>query len=287
VDLRQELMRKIQENGLQVHFEDGVYTQEVETNTSLEALEDEDIDTVFLCVKSIHLTSLMEPLKVFEHTNAVFVCVQNGIDSEKVLAHHFDREKIFRIVPNFAGMILESGVVKQSFFHAPNFLGTLGERSFDKAKRLASLLTESGLETEFSLQYQKEVWRKSMLNSTLMPISVVSGATMSDLMQVGETRNLIEELLGELLRIAEAEGHCYEPDFMSRCMDYLSRAGHHKTSMLMDFEAGRPLEIPFLNEKFEEYAQKHDIHACKNKVLCRLIKSLIAQRDFHLQSKAS
>ena len=95
VDLRKELMRKIQENGLQVHFEDGVYTQEVETNTSLEALEDEDIDTVFLCVKSIHPPSKTRLLAsqtrlfifwgphiyflLFLETSGAQICVISGV----------------------------------------------------------------------------------------------------------------------------------------------------------------------------------------------------------------
>jgi len=285
VDIRQDLVDTIRQRGLKIHLDDETHVQEVEVFQSLESLQEREIEFLFLCVKSIDLSKLIEPLKPFRETNTTFVCVQNGIDSEEVLAGHFDRNTIFRVAPNFAGMTLEPGVVKQSFFHPPNFLGTRGKDGVDKGLYLAELLSKSGLKTEFTQQYQKQVWRKSILNAALMPVSVITGATMQDLMEVSETRELVNDLLGEFLRIAKAEGFLFEANFKQCAIDYLSSAGHHKTSMLMDFEAGRPLEIPFLNHKFEEYAEKHGIHACKNKVLCGLIEGLVAQRDFHAPPK--
>ena len=148
-----------------------------------------------------------------------------------------------------------------------------------KAQRLAKFQSDIGIETRYSECVQKEAWRKSILNSVLMPVSVTTRLTMSRVMGSPELKAIVEGLMKDFLEVARCEGYEYEPDFHDNAINYLSTAGDHKPSMLMDFEAGRPLEIDYLNNKIQEYADKHGVSCAYNKLLCSIIHGLLIDRD--------
>ena len=69
VDLRKDLVDTIRSNGLKIQFENENLTQKVEMYSSLEPLYGRGIKYIFLCVKSIHLSSLIDSLKAFQNTS--------------------------------------------------------------------------------------------------------------------------------------------------------------------------------------------------------------------------
>jgi len=102
---------------------------------------------------------------------------------------------------------------------------------------------------------------------------------MAKIMGNPELKEIVETLLKDFLEVAKLEGYVYEEDFFEKAIGYLSNAGDHKPSMLTDFEAGRPLEIDYLNNKLQEYAKKHNVPCKYNKLLCSLIDGLLLHRD--------
>ena len=56
-------------------------------------------------------------------------------------------------------------------------------------------------------------------------------------------------------------------------MNYLSSAGHHKPSMLIDIENGNPTEIDFINGKIVAYGNKFNIPVPVNTAIYSLIKA--------------
>jgi 2-dehydropantoate 2-reductase len=54
-------------------------------------------------------------------------------------------------------------------------------------------------------------------------------------------------------------------------MNYLDKAGHHKTSMHVDIERGSPTEIGFINGKIVEYGKLKGIPTPYNSTIVSLI----------------
>ena len=166
-----------------------------------------------------------------------------------------------------------------TFFHPPNYIGNLIPESAETAKNIAQLHNDAGIETKYAEKIKKEAWRKSILNSVLMPVSVTTRLTMAKIMGNPQLKAIVETLLKDFLEVAKLEGYVYEEDFFEKAIGYLSHAGDHKPSMLTDFEAGRPLEIDYLNNKIQQYAEKHNVPCKYNKLLCSLIDGLLLHRD--------
>jgi len=278
-DVLSHLIEALKEKGLQIVGVKELYARVDNAYTSIDQLHGIELDQIFICTKAIDLPGVIKKLEKLNLEKAYYIIFQNGIDNEEVLANHFPRENVFRGVTNYAGMIARPGVVKMTFFHPPNFIGNLVPESVEVAKSIAQLHSKAGIETKYTETIKKETWRKTILNSVLMPISVITRLTMAKIMGDPELKAIVAALMRDFLEVAKMEGHVYEEDFYEKAIAYLSHAGDHKPSMLIDFEAGRPLEICFLNDKIQEYADKYAIPCKYNKLLCSLIKGSLLHRD--------
>ncbi len=282
VDVRGEIVDAVNSYGIHlsgIMESDACVTKAV---TSIDQLGGLDLDHIFICTKAYVLPLIKDDLADLNNGRTSFVCFQNGLDLMELLRPCIDNRCIFRVAVNYAGMVTGPGHVEVTFFHSPNYIGCLecaGAGTIERAKEIAGLLSDSGLATEYAADIQKRVWQKVILNSALMPTSVLTRLPMNQIMEIPETREVVESHLDECLAVASAEGFDFGDDFRERALQYLSGAGAHKTSMLVDFEEGNPIEMDFLNAKIQEHAEKLGIECRQNKLMLALVKGLLHHRN--------
>ena len=244
-----------------------------EAQTGLDALKDRQFDYVVISIKTPYMDALI-PEIIKLKGDFVVVSLQNGIDNESFLAEFFKPERVLRIVVNYAGNMISPGKISMSFFHKPNYIGGVNrEMDPGPARKLAHLLSAAALDTEQVEDIRKFTWKKAILNSVLAPISALLGMTMAEVMTCRETRSLVEQMLSEGLAVAERLGFDYGENFFQQSLDYLSGAGHHKPSMLIDIEKGNPTEIDYINGKITAYGKKFNLPVPLNATITSLIKA--------------
>lgn len=232
-------------------------------------------DFLVVAVKACVLRSLLKELAKAVTPRTVIVSMQNGLDTEEVLAHAFDQNTILRFVVNFAGKVLEPGRVRATFFHPPNHLGcACRKEGCDNAHELAGLFTAAGLPTAPQRDIKRYSWEKTILNSALSPVSAVTGMTMREVMGAPDTRQIVEKILAEAIRVAARVGYDFGPGFFEHCIEYLDGGGPHKPSMLMDVEAKRETEIAFLNGRIAYYGDLHGCPAPHSELITHLVKAV-------------
>jgi len=211
-------------------------------------------------------------LKTVSKPGVTYVALQNGLDNEELIADIFGKGNTLRIVVNYAGNLIDNGRVRMSFFNAPNYIGMIDSKAEKKARTLAKVITEADLETEFTHEIKKYEWEKIILNAALSPVCALTRRTMRQMMQLKDTRNLAEGILREGIEVAAANGVHFKPDFLEFCMDYLDKAGHHRTSMHVDIEKQNPTEISFINDKIVKYGKAKGIPTPLNYTIVSLIR---------------
>ena len=274
IDIKKSHMDKIKENGLTLTHLKNFNVKFPTENIcySINDLKNKDIDTLFIAVKASHLEEILPQIKEIIKENTTLVSLQNGFDTEELIAEFVGQENALRVVVNYAGNVIEDGIIRFSFFNPPNYLGVLTNKAEEKAKKLAEIINSSGLETVFTQDIKKYEWTKCILNA-ISPVCVTTRTTMKQTMELQETRALCREILCEGINVARARGLDFEPDFLDKCMNYLDKAGHHRVSMEADINAGIPSEIGFLNGKIVEYGELESIPTPYNKIFVSLIKA--------------
>ncbi|MFD9958215.1 2-dehydropantoate 2-reductase [Amycolatopsis sp. NPDC058986] len=122
---------------------------------------------------------------------------------------------------------------------------SLGEPAGGVSERCTALseaMIAGGLKAPVEPRIRDDIWIKLMGNVAFNPLSALTRATMAQMCEHADTRALVATMMTETLEIAHAAGSDPRVSVEKR-IDGAWRVGHHKTSMLQDLEAGKPLEI--------------------------------------------
>jgi 2-dehydropantoate 2-reductase len=218
-------------------------------------------DAVFLGVKAHALTDLAPRLKPLLGPETVVVSTQNGIpwwyfqrhggeleglrlervDPGGAIAAAIEPERVIGSIAYFSTEIVEPGVIKHIEGNRLSLGEPDGTRS-DRARRLAEALIPGGLRCPITARFRHEIWVKLLGNVAFNPASVLTGATLVQMAQHPEVSRLVREIMAEVEAVAAKLG-LELPISIDQRMAGAEKVGAHKTSMLQDLEAGRPLEI--------------------------------------------
>ncbi len=125
---------------------------------------------------------------------------------------------------------------------------TLGEPDGTRSPRIEALsqaLMAAGFKAPVARDIRSEIWVKLWGNLSFNPISALTQSTLQDICRYPPTRELAATMMREAQAVAEALGVQFKIGLEQRIAG-AEAVGAHKTSMLQDVEAGRPLELDAL-----------------------------------------
>lgn len=217
-----------------------------------------DIDMVILSTKvlpEIDRVSLLKPVADLP-SHPPLVLIQNGIGIEEEIVAAFPDNPVISCIAYIGASRSEINHIHHS--GAGRLIaGEVNRSSGGKLKKLAELFRAGGVECEISRNIALERWRKLLWNLPFNPLSVLGGGLNTrELCDGGEVESLCSKLMDEVIEVANA---CQVP--LTRAMadeqlEYTRNFPAYKTSMLQDFEAGRPLEVDAVIGNFVAIARR-------------------------------
>ena len=218
-------------------------------------------ETIFLCVKAHGLPPLAQQLAPVLGPETAVVSTQNGIpwwyfqsdggplagtrlervDPGGAVSQAIEARRVIGSLIYFSTEIIEPGVVKHNEGTRISLGEPDGSRS-ERIKKIAEALIASGLRAPVTTHLRNEIWVKILGNVAFNPISALTGATLAQMLNNTETTNLIRNIMQETEALTEKLGVKMQVSIEQR-MAGAAKVGEHKTSMLQDLEAGRPLEL--------------------------------------------
>jgi len=243
---------------------------------SVEEMLEHDFDILIAAVKDYHVDKIVRLIKENLKKDVFMLSAQNGIDVGKKYKASFPESSILRMVINFAGNLQAPNVTGINFFNPPNYIGSLDDSQGELAQWVAETLTSVNLRTEqvTSFKLSDKVWEKTILNAALSPLCAISGLTMKEAMDNGDTLEIIEQILYEAVQVASAEDIKLPDNFIKLAIRYLSSTGNHMPSLAVDLLNKRETEIDFMNGKIVDYGRKHYIKTPINLVLTNLVNAI-------------
>ncbi len=122
---------------------------------------------------------------------------------------------------------------------------SIGEPDGSKSERIVALskaLIGAGFKSPVKTDIRSEIWVKLWGNVAFNPISALTGATLKRICEDAGTRACAKAIMLEAQAVAAKLGITMPIDVEKR-IDGAAGIGEHKTSMLQDFERGRPIEL--------------------------------------------
>jgi 2-dehydropantoate 2-reductase len=252
-------LRAMQERGLRVVSAEGDFEVRPEVTGDLSTIGTADV--VFLGVKAHGLTALAPGLRQLYGPTTVVVSTQNGIpwwyfhghggeldglrlervDPGGVVAASIEPERVVGSLAYFSTDVAEPGVIHHTEGNRLSLGEPTGTRS-ERTKAIAEALIAAGLRCPVTTRFRHEIWVKLMGNVAFNPISALTGGTLEQLVRHADTAALVREIMAETEAVAGKLG-IEVPISIEQRMAGAEKVGAHKTSMLQDYEAGRPMEL--------------------------------------------
>lgn len=162
----------------------------------------------------------------------------------------FGPDNVLGCVVYPAAEVVQPGVVK----HIEGNRFSLGEPSGEKSERalqLSKALSAAGLKAPVRPNIRDEIWVKLWGNLSFNPISALTHATLDVLCTDPGSREVARNMMLEAQTIAEKLGVKFPID-VDRRIQGGADVGAHRTSMLQDLDANRPMEIDALVGSVQE-----------------------------------
>ena len=218
-------------------------------------------DVVLLALKAHQIAAVVDDLPALFGPDTVLVTLQNGIpwwyfqklegpyadrvvetvDPGGVLSNAIDPNRIIGCIAYPAATIAAPGVIRH--IEGNKFpVGELDGSESNRVRQLSGLFEQAGFKSRVLDDIRSEIWLKLWGNLTFNPISALTHSTLVDICQFPPTRTLAATMMTEAQAIGERLGAGFRVP-MERRIAGAEGVGKHKTSMLQDVEAGKPLEI--------------------------------------------
>ncbi len=255
-------LRAMQEQGVQVKSADGDFVARPAIASSLEDVG--LVDVIFLGVKAHGLPHLAPQLRPVSGPDTTVVSTQNGIpwwyfqgfggeweglrlervDPGGVISSAIEAQKVVGSIVYFSTEISSPGVVQHIEGNRISLGEPDGTRS-DRSRRIAEALIASGLRCPVTTRIRHEIWVKVLGNASFNPVSALTRATLVQMVRDPGVCSVIRSIMQEVEEVSRKLG-MELPVSIDQRIAGAEKIGEHKTSMLQDLEAVRPMELEAL-----------------------------------------
>jgi 2-dehydropantoate 2-reductase len=255
-------LKAMQEHGVQVKSADEDFQVRPRLVGSL--AEAGPADVVFLGVKAHSLPQLAPQLERVLGADTMVVSTQNGIpwwyfqgfggaaeglhleciDPGGVISSAIEARRVVGAIVYFSTEILQPGVVQHIEGNRISIGEPDGARS-DRCRRIAETLVASGLRCPITTHIRQEIWVKILGNASLNPVSALTRATLAEMVRDPGVSQVIRNIMQEVESVSRKLGMDL-PVSIDQRMAGAEKVGEHRTSMLQDLEANRPMELEAL-----------------------------------------
>jgi 2-dehydropantoate 2-reductase len=288
-------LQAMQQRGLRVvSSEEGNFDVKPNVTGDLNAIAGADV--IVLGVKAHGLTTLAPQLGRLAGPDTVFVSTQNGIpwwyfqnypgdlngfhlehvDPGGAIAKAIAPERVIGSLAYFSTDIAEPGVIHHTEGNRLSLGEPDGTRT-DRVKALAQALIAAGLRAPVTTRFRHEVWVKLLGNIAFNPISALTGAMLGEMVRHPDVSQTIRTIMAETEAVAARLG-IELPISIDQRMAGAEKVGAHKTSMLQDYEAGRPMELDAIAGAVVELGEKLGVSMPATRAVYACAKMLDTKR---------
>ena len=236
-------------------------------------------ELVLIALKATNNEAMLELVPPLLHRDTILLTLQNGLGNEEFLAHHFGAERVMGGLCFICLNRISPGLIEH-LDHGHLNLGELAGVARERTRDLARQFIECGVECRVVDNLMEEHWHKLVWNIPFNGLSITAGRiTTADILGDPDLRSTAIALMNEVVVGAKSCGYNLPMDVVLEQIKRTETMGAYKPSTLLDFEAGRALEIEAIWGEALRRAQANGAAMPRLEKLYWQLKTLDAGRE--------
>lgn len=202
-----------------------------------------ECDLVLIAVKTTSNRDLVELIPPLLHKTTMLLTLQNGLGNEEFLAGNFGSERVLGGLCFICLSRVSPGVVER-YDYGHITLGEYERKPTKRTRQLAFVFKRCGIKCRVVENLVLERWRKLVWNIPFNGLSILAGGI--DTAAILNDEDLRHATLALMEETIVGANECGYPVERAASLEQIRRTetmGPYKPSTLLDFEAGKPLEI--------------------------------------------
>lgn len=223
-------------------------------------------DVVLVCLKTTtnkHLKDLLPPLLKPE---TLVVMIQNGIGVEADVQSMFPGVSLAAGLAFICSAKTEHGIVNHQDYGQIN-IGNFSCPDNSIIGKVIDDFNAAGIKAA-EVEYNEARWKKEVWNMPFNGMTVALNTSTDLLLKNPSTRQLISDLMAEVVHGAQACGvENISEDFIDKMLTMTDSMTPYSPSMKLDFDYHRPMEIDNIYTHAIEEAERHGFKMPKLRML--------------------
>ena len=244
-------------------------------------------DVVVVALKATQNYLLQELLPPLINKNTVVLLLQNGINIEPEISQIIGNNTLIGGLCFVCSNKVGAGKIR----HIDYGTITLGQYFpnhrpagiTEQMREIAKDFEQANIPVELSEDLLLARWKKLVWNIPYNGLSVVLDARTDEIMANTDTRFLAEQLMWEVSAGAKSCGRIIDDHFIQKMLDYTEKMKPYLTSMKLDYEGKKPLEVEAIVGNPLRMAKETGIDLPMISLLYRQLKFLDARNQQDIQ----
>jgi 2-dehydropantoate 2-reductase len=208
----------------------------------------------------------------------MLLTLQNGLGNEEFLAAYFGADRVLGGLC-FICLSRASRTEIERYDYGHIVIGEFGRRPGERTDAIAAQLAACGIECFIVQDLALERWRKLVWNIPFNALSILAGGIDTAAVVADEAlHRQTLALMDEVVEAANRCGHALGPADIAEQVSRTRSMGSYKPSTLLDWEAGKALEVEAI---WGEPLRRATVAGAKTprlEIVYSLLKALDARR---------
>ena len=237
------------------------------------------VDCVFIGVKLWDTEAAGRSAVPMVGPKTTVVSLQNGVESEDILADIVGREHVVGGVAFIASTLGRPGVVQHLGTMQRIVIGELFGGTSPRVEAIHGALEEAGITVEISHNIERTIWEKFVFLVGLSATTTLMRTTIGPVRADADGRTFLLDAMREVVAVARARGIALPAGYADDRLAFADGLPADMTSsMHHDLDRGNPLEVAWLSGAVTRLADERGIPVPVNHTVYAALKPLAAKR---------
>ena len=204
-------------------------------------------DIVLFCVKLWDSEAAAQQIRPLVGAGTGVISLQNGVDKEATLIEALGRPHVIGGAAQIGAAIEAPGVIRHTGTMAKLIYGELDGRRSARVESFHDAVTGAGIDGELAGDVELAIWQKFSFLAPFAGATTYFAEPIGPVRENPAKRRLLVDMVRETVAVGRARGVAFADEREEHVMGFIAGLpAEMKSSMLVDLEAGRRLELEWL-----------------------------------------